>query len=164
MDGHIIGAIPCTDDNQAIGHAPFKELNFSRRNRPDLEDRSDAMLGLTQELHAEYCRVRLERGERGINKSDGNRYFVHLNNILTDLYAAWQGHPERYVGYSRGKGNYTRRGSYWDHKTDKSMLSQTIYLNLINHLSKQGYIENHNIPPGGSSISSRMRATGKLVD
>jgi hypothetical protein len=115
-------------------------------------------------LAADYGKFRQDTGVRKVNKSDLRAYFRHLNNILTDLFSAWMADPKLYIGYSRGKANYRRGGCYWDFKNDRALLSNTIYLNLIDFLAERGYIENHIANSGRNRYSSRMRAKPKLIE
>jgi len=139
-------------------------LNHSRRNRPELRDSSVRMLSVIRYLIFEYCIFRQTQGMRKINKGDRGAYFQHLNNIVADLYSAYLADPVLYIGYSRGKPNFRRSGCYWDFQNDRALLSNTIYLNLIDFLAERGYIENHIAKSGRNRYSSRMRAKPKLIE
>jgi hypothetical protein len=139
-------------------------LAYSRRNRPDVFIKSERMKFVVLALSAEYANLRKDRGQRKINEADLPAYFRHLNNIVTDLYAAWLDDPEKYVGYSRGKHAFHRGGSYWDFNKDEPLLSQRIFLNLIDFLDEQGYIKNRTATAGRNPYSSRMRANPKLIE
>jgi hypothetical protein len=114
-------------------------------------------------LLSEYREFRAKNGQRQIKK-DGPAYFIHLHIIVADLYAAWLGDPDIYVGYSRGKQNFLRGGAYWDFQNDQALLSERIYLTLIDFLTEHGYIENHIAAIGRNPYSSRMRAKPKLIE
>ena len=106
------------------------ELNYSRRNRVDLRINSREFALELISLLSEYREFRAKNGQRQIKK-DGPAYFIHLHIIVADLYAAWLGDPDIYVGYSRGKQNFLRGGAYWDFQNDQALLSERIYLTLI---------------------------------
>jgi len=144
---------------------PTAKINLenSRRNQPNLFSHSPAMSDEIDRLLMEFQRWRKAGGIRGINTVDVSDYRRHLNNILTDVYAAHQSDPECYVGYSRGKSKYVRGGSYWDAVADKQILRKGIYLPLIKFLCEIGMIENHVAESGQHQISSRMKATMELI-
>lgn len=146
------------------GSVDMKELANSRRNRPDLYDNSKAMKAVVRRLYFQYWSFRKGKGVRRINKADWPVYFIHLSNIVTDVYSAWLEDPTKYVGYGRGKQNFVRGGSYWDFTKDKALLRERIFLNLIDFLAEQGYIQNHNAESGFNLYSSRMRAEPKLIE
>ena len=140
------------------------ELSHSRRNEPDRLFATKEAKEYIDSLLKRYSESRHAKGERGVNQADMPRYFRHLENIIADLHAAWQSDPSLYVGYSRGKANFIRSGSYWDELKDRPVLSYTFFVNAIDFLSEIGLIEDHPAPPGDRPFSSRMRATPALID
>jgi hypothetical protein len=91
-----------------------QNLAYSRRNRPNLNNDQEGMRSVISSLNGLYNLCRAKKGDRKINANDRKAYCQHLNNIVTDLYAAWLVEPDLYVGYSRGKSNFLRGGCYWD--------------------------------------------------
>jgi len=136
----------------------------SRRNRPELFIKSEGMQTVLGSLLSEYIEYRGGERVRQLSSKERDGYLRHLNNIVTDTYSAWLGDPEKYVGYSRGKGNFSKDGSYWDAINDKPLLSMTFFLRAIDFLAERGYIENHVAKAGRNPHSSRMRATQKLIE
>ena len=139
-------------------------LTNSRRNRPDLFGNSEKVTDVIRSLFFKYWKYRENNGQRRLPFAGASAYFRHLENIVIDLYAAWEGDPTRWVGYSRGRQNFLRSGSYWDFRKDEALLSKNLFLNLIDFLSEQGYIENHVAKRGYNPYSSRMRANPKLIE
>ena len=136
----------------------------SRRNRPDLRSNSKAIKNAVRPLFFKFLERQLSEGRRRQKASDRPIYFRHLENIFSDLYSAWMDDPAKAVGYSRGKANFTRGGAYWDHVGDRSLLSYRIYIDLIDFLMTEGFIENQVARSGKSAFSSRMRARPPLIN
>jgi hypothetical protein len=91
----------------------MSDLTYSRRNNPRLTSICENVRDAAKVLLDEYELDRKKRGIRKINEGDIEDYHQRLVNIICDLYAAWTGDPDRYVGYSRGKNNYRPGGAYW---------------------------------------------------
>ena len=137
----------------------------SRRNRPDLRPKSKAIKVAVRPLFFKFMKQQQSKGRCRRKVSDWHIYFRHLENIVSDLYSVWLEDPNKALGYSRGKSNFTRVGSYWDHVNDKSLLSYDIFLRIINFLRAEGFIENQKAPRGANiSVSSRMKALPPLIN
>ena len=107
---------------------------------------------------------RRDQGKRALSDADRKSYARHMQIIILDLLAAWEGDPSKFIGYSRGGHAFRPGGSYWDPTTDESILSERIFIGLIDFLSAVDLIENHVIDAGFQNISSRMRASEALVN
>ncbi|MBT4701568.1 MAG: hypothetical protein HOB79_10900, partial [Rhodospirillaceae bacterium] len=140
------------------------DLTYSRRNNPRLTSNFENVGDVAKVLLDEYEKNRKKRGKRKVNEGDKEDYHRHLVNIICDLYAAWIENPDRYVGYSRGKENFNQGGSYWDHLNDCSLLSQRKFLELIDFLKAELYIEDHTAKAGRNRFSSRMKAKEYLLN
>lgn len=139
------------------------DLNHSRRNRPTLRLASRNAKNLIALLFAKYAKHRTNKGERKMNAADVSRFERHLEIVVTDVFAAWNEAPAKYVGYSRGKENFTKGGSYWNQVANCPLLSQVIFTKIIDFLHESSLIENHTAESGYSAYSSRMRATPELI-
>ena len=140
------------------------DLTYSRRNRPTLFSSAEEMKQLCVKLFMNYFFLRRAKGKRVVNRADIPKYLRHFENIIVDLHSAWQSDPSLYVGYSRGKGNYTKEGAYWDAVKARPYLSQEMYLGVIEYLSEVGLVENHIAKSGHNRFSSRMKATPNLIE
>ena len=140
----------------------MKNLRNSRRNRTDYAPGSARVAEQIEEFVARYEAYRRNKEERALSKDDRTKYVRHMQIILLDLLAAWEGDETIFIGYSRGGHAFRRGGSYWDQSQDKPILSERIYLGLIDFLHAEDFIENHVMPPGREDMSSRMRANDRL--
>tara|TARA_R110000787_G_scaffold49111_2_gene117848 strand:- start:28124 stop:29677 length:1554 start_codon:yes stop_codon:yes gene_type:complete len=138
-------------------------LNNSRRNRTDLVAGTLELKQVISELFEAYLLSRNHQGLRGLSDVQKDVSHRHLEMILCDLFAAWEGDPEKFIGYSRGKSNFVRGGSYWNSRLGVAFPARDTFVNLIVFLEEQGFLENHLAPQGGEGLSSRMRATASLV-
>ncbi len=99
-----------------------------------------------------------------MSDADKAKYSRHAEIILLDLLSAHEGDDTKYIGYSRGKPNFARGGGYWDAQSDHAVLSERIFLTLIDFLNDTGFLENHIADAGHGGFSSRMKATPQLAD
>jgi hypothetical protein len=105
---------------------------------------------------------REDQGKRawGNKEPDVSR---HMELVVADLYSAWSADPEMFIGYSRNEAEFKKGGSYFDPQIGKSLLSYSFLPEVIDGLAEHGYVENHKATPGLAGMSSRMRATKKLI-
>ena len=135
-------------------------INHSRRNKTDLLTNSDAIKSFVGSLVEDYLKNRSGRGLSVPQKDDCYRNFEIL---ILDLLSAYEADPNLTIGYSRGHGNYTRGGSYWDFNNNRSSLSEIYYLEAIAFLNDNDFLTNLNAVPGYTRYSSRMVATKQLA-
>ncbi|MBP5857980.1 hypothetical protein KAJ83_13255 [Marivibrio halodurans] len=140
------------------------DLTNSRRNRVDLAPANAAARNSIAELMGEYEAERAAQGENRLREVDRHTYFRQLCILVLDLLSAWEGDRTKFIGYSRGKQNFIKGGSYWDHETDTPLLSQHVYRTLVDFLAANGYVESHIETPGFKEFSSRMRASPRLAE
>tara|TARA_R110000782_G_scaffold150045_2_gene242787 strand:- start:3056 stop:4444 length:1389 start_codon:yes stop_codon:yes gene_type:complete len=84
--------------------------------------------------------------------------------VVLDLLAAWEGDPSRYVGYSRKADYFRKGGGYWNQMDNQPILSERVFLRVIDFLTQSGLIANYVAAAGYSPMSSRMRASKELID
>ena len=142
----------------SLQHPDSAHLLNSRRNRVGLTTNSRSMMQFAAELVDEIDRGRVRR----MPSDQLSECLDTMVCILLDLLSAVEADEMLWVGYSRGKGNYTSGGCYWDELSHTPLLSYTYYLNCINLLEEHGFIENRTAKAGLSRFSSRMKATPKL--
>lgn len=129
----------------------------SRRNRIGYRfERRDRAEPIIDALYKVVADARKNAGKRGYGSQE-SEVLDHIDQIVTDLYAAWFSDSSLYVGYSRGSAAFRKSGSY------KGQLNEDIFLHVIDSLAVAGYIENHEQDAGFKDTSSRMRCTPKLA-
>jgi hypothetical protein len=136
----------------------------SRRIRPYLRSNSKAVKDALRPVFCRFMRFQANNVIRKTKPSDWPVYFRHLQILILNLYSAWNEDPKKAVGYSRGKPNFVRGGSYWDYVIDKSLFSEKVFLGLIDFLAAEGMIENQIAAKGNNPFSSRMRALPPLIN
>ena len=97
-----------------------------------------------------------------IGKSPRKKILKHLKVVVLDLYVAHLGDPMIYLGYPRGKNDYSK-----DSRMGKLFLGHRPMIRVVDGLESLGYLENHiGFYDQGkqSGYQSRMRASGKLID
>jgi len=129
-----------------------------------LKPLTEAARNLGQAVLKAYEGYRAERGIRGLSDADRTSYARHADIVLLDLFSAYDGDSTKYVGYSRGKANFVKGGCYWDTTRNQAILSERIFVGLIDFLADSGFVENHIAKAGYGAYSSRMRATEKLAE
>jgi hypothetical protein len=146
------------------------ELVCSRPNNPYIKSNTKQACAIVDGLFEQYLAFRKTiksptgKPKRSPSANQAERYKKHLNNLILDLYSAYLNHKQLFVGYSRGKSQFVKGGRYYDHVNDMPLLSQRIYLELINFLDSYEYLINVIRDVGDESISSRMRSTPKLFN
>ena len=140
------------------------DLVNSRRNFPYYRANSEAAKAAVENYLLKYEEFRGAQGERALSSKDRDNYSVHIELVVLDLLAAWEGDPSRYVGYSRKADYFRKGGGYWNQKDDRPILSERVFLNVIDFLTQSGLIANYVAAAGYSPMSSRMRASKELID
>ena len=140
-----------------MANDPSRSLNHKVRPLPS------ASPEVFHVLLGELKKWRKAEGKRGWGKQEAE--VLRLIQIVTlDLYSAWIASPRLRVGYSRNAQEFLRGGRYWDNKTGQKIFSQTIFLDVINGLSANGYAEDYRAKQSTIGISSRVRGTQSLID
>jgi hypothetical protein len=106
---------------------------------------------------------RKDEGRRGWGKLEPEVLRV-ITLITLDLFSAWSTSPELLVGYSRNANEFLKGGRYWDNNSDKKLFTETIFLGVIDGLAALDYLVDKRAKQGTSGISSRIKATHKLID
>ena len=138
------------------------DLANSRRNRVDLTVKSDQFDRFVTDLYSTYLNSRKEKGVKGLSDAEEVSYLGHFEIILADLASAWGADPALFIGYSRSKKYFVQGGSYWDYANNRPLISERIFVRVLEFLEEQRLIENHIAKQGYSDISSRMRPTPSL--
>lgn len=129
----------------------------SRRNRIgqrfERRDRAEKVIDF---LYGTVAEARKKEGKRRYGGQEAE-VKDHIEQIITDLYAAWCSDPSLYVGYSRAASTFRPSGSY------AGKLNEDIFKFVISSLAAAGYIEDHVQDAGYKDKSSRMRCTKKLA-
>lgn len=139
-------------------------LAISRRNCLYYKPRSNKVLKSFDGFLTSYEVYRKKLGKRRMSDSEREEYQRHLVIILLDLIAVLEGDPARYIGYSRSHKYFIQGGGYWDLKNGRAILSERVFLSVIDFLEDDGLIENHKAKAGYGGFSSRMRATPMLSE
>ena len=152
-----------SETDEALGvtltiEIPKQAQQNSRRNRVGLQTNSGNFRNLINEVGSDYLSTR----NRSLSAADLKGFEQTITCILVDLLAAREVSKTLWIGYSRGKRNFVKNGSYWDSKRRKSWLSHTHFLGFIDYLRKRGLIENFIAPAGAGKYSSRMKAKAAL--
>ena len=142
----------------SLQHPDSAHLLNSRRNRVGLTTNSKSLMQFAAELVDEIDQGRVRR----MPSDQLSECLDTMVCILLDLLSAVEADENLWIGYSRGKGNYTSGGCYWDEASQTPLLSYTYYLNCIKLLDERGFIKNKTAKAGLSRFSSRMKATPKL--
>ena len=131
---------------------------YSRRNRVGLTSKERSFQLLVGDIVRHFIADR-----KKFLRSDRLRDFrKNVECLLLDLLSASETSDDLWIGYSRGKSNFTKGGSYWNETTGQPDLSPSFYLASIDLLERHGFIENVVADAGHMTFSSRMRPTEKL--
>ncbi|MEO4045446.1 hypothetical protein AAFN47_28015 [Hoeflea sp. CAU 1731] len=142
----------------------LNDLNNSRRNRTDLRATTQEAKNFVRDLFSTYLAFRDHKQKRRLTEEQQFAFREHIEMVICDLLAAWHADPERFIGYSRGKRNFIKGGSYWSYKRNKSIPARAILFEIIEFLDALDLLENHIAAAGAGEFSSRMRASARLSD
>jgi hypothetical protein len=144
-----------------------KRFEFSRRN--DLHFRSCPYVNCIRETVNDLYQEMLEPWKALHAKIRDPDYkykqtlLEHIEIIILDLYVCWHSSPDRFIGYSRNHGEFRKNGSYYDGFNDKPFLSKSAFPEVIDTLAELDYVDNYKAQAGREGMSSRMKATDKLI-
>ncbi|KQB98458.1 hypothetical protein AL073_06290 [Loktanella sp. 1ANDIMAR09] len=85
-----------------------------------------------------------------------------MTTILLDLFSTTTASSDLWIGFSRGKPNFTKGGCYWNPELDEPSLSYSITLRAVDFLEEQGLVEQQKAKKGYAKYSSRIRPTDTL--
>ena len=97
-----------------------------------------------------------------IGKSPKDQFLKHLKVVVLDLYVAYLGDPLVYLGYPRGKDQYSKES-----RLGQLFLRYRPMMRVVDGLIALGYLEDHKgfqDRASGRGFLSRMRATPSLID
>jgi hypothetical protein len=97
-----------------------------------------------------------------IGKSAKDQILKHLKVVVLDLYIAYVGDPLVYLGYPRGKDNYSKES-----RLGRLFLRYRPMMRVVDGLIDLGYLEHQKgfqDQASGRGYLSRMRATPALID
>ena len=135
----------------------------SRRNIIHYSSYSESVKSLVQEIFEMIEKLRKQEGKRGFSTTDKNSIIRHIEIVVLDLLGAWETDPTMFIGYSRGKSNFTKQGgAYWNYEISSSYITHRKFLEVIDTLGQLMFIENRTECPGFKEFSSRMRAGPRL--
>ena len=130
----------------------------SRRNRLGLWTQSQTVLEFARSLTYSLESKR----QRAFPARERDLCHEHMVLVLLDLLSAMETSEDLWIGYSRGKKNFLKGGSYWNEELGKPFLSERFFLGVVDFLSKIGLIENVKAPAGFTPYSSRMQSSEAL--
>ncbi len=89
----------------------------------------------------EESRSEEEQRKRRFSTEQRRSCFKTVLCFCLDLLSASKSEPPVWIGYSRGKANFTKGGAYWDRVHDCAALSYTHLIELIEYLESEELIE-----------------------